>query len=680
MGFTAPGRELVGYTDKWSYAPGDVVSLHVSATDGRVDVDLVRVRHGDPNPAGPGLQVQPVNSAVAGTYPAAEQRILAGSYAVLDASSAGGPAERLSLWMWTLLPAAGHPQTLLARGHVAVYLDEDGGLAARVGAETVLASGSSIAVRRWHHIELHLGDRPQLWCDGTLVASADHAVEPPDGPVFLATAPGPGGTPTHHFNGRIEELRLDDRVHDVRELGLVNGPTLAVTGRHWDDDTTDFRAAPEQYAAVHFHEDDMDDARWPVTATWSVPGDLPTGIYALRLRSGDLVDHVPFVVTPPRGTATADIAFLLPTLTYLAYSNERMIAAGDGMVPTGGDIEPAEADHWLAAHPGAGASVYDRHPDGTGVCLVSMRRPTPNFRPDFVWWNTGAPERFGSDLYIADFLDHRGEAWDALTDHDLHEQGIDLLRRYRVVVTGTHPEYCSRQMLVAIQEYLEGGGRLMYLGGNGFYWVTSIDPDKPYRAEIRRGINGTRAWSSLPGELRHQTTGELGGLWRYRDRSPNELVGVGFTAQSDSRDRAAGYRRTAESRRPEYQWIFDGVTDAPVLGDYGLYLGGAAGYEIDRHDPELGSPAESVVLMSSAGMHSATYLKVVEDMEVTVAEVTGPTSPDVRSDVVLRPYPGGGAVFSVGSCSWAGSLSHNGYDNDIYRITDNVLTRFASRP
>ncbi len=80
------------------------------------------------------------------------------------------------------------------------------------------------------------------------------------------------------------------------------------------------------------------------------------------------------------------------------------------MVPAGQAARLDEADTWLSAHPEAGLSVYDRHADGSGCSLVSMRRPVPNFRPDFVWWNTGAPERFGADLYITDFLDHRGEA------------------------------------------------------------------------------------------------------------------------------------------------------------------------------------------------------------------------------------------------------------------------------
>jgi N,N-dimethylformamidase len=84
-----------------------------------------------------------------------------------------------------------------------------------------------------------------------------------------------------------------------------------------------------------------------------------------------------------------------------------------------------------------------------------------------------------------------------------------------------------------------------------------------------------------------------------------------------------------------------------------------------------------VVLMTSQGMHPDSYLLVVEDAEVMIPNVTAGTNPRVRSDVAYLPYEAGGAVFSVGSCSWCGSLSHNSYDNDIYRITDNVLTAFV---
>ena len=40
--------------------------------------------------------------------------------------------------------------------------------------------------------------------------------------------------------------------------------------------------------------------------------------------------------------------------------------------------------------------------------------------------------------------------------------------------------------------------------------------------------------------------------------------------------------------------------------------------------------------------------------------------------------PNGGAVFATGSITWCYGLSHNGYDNNVSRVTENVLTRFVS--
>ena len=52
---------------------------------------------------------------------------------------------------------------------------------------------------------------------------------------------------------------------------------------------------------------------------------------------------------------------------------------------------------------------------------------------------------------------------------------------------------------------------------------------------------------------------------------------------------------------------------------------------------------------------------------------------DVRADMTFFEHPGGGAVFSVGSISWTGSLSHNQYENNVSRITENVLRRFLDQ-
>jgi N,N-dimethylformamidase len=45
--------------------------------------------------------------------------------------------------------------------------------------------------------------------------------------------------------------------------------------------------------------------------------------------------------------------------------------------------------------------------------------------------------------------------------------------------------------------------------------------------------------------------------------------------------------------------------------------------------------------------------------------------------MVFYETPAGGAVFSVGSIAWWGALPVDGYDNDVARVTRNVLRRFA---
>ena len=48
----------------------------------------------------------------------------------------------------------------------------------------------------------------------------------------------------------------------------------------------------------------------------------------------------------------------------------------------------------------------------------------------------------------------------------------------------------------------------------------------------------------------------------------------------------------------------------------------------------------------------------------------GTVNPLVRADMVYYEAPGGGAVFATGAISWCGSLSHNGYDNNVSRMTE----------
>lgn len=472
------------------------------------------------------------------------------------------------------------------------------------------------------------------------------------------------------------------KVTDTGPHGLhgqtVNLPARAVTGHDWTGNEVDFKAAPGEYGAIHFHDDDLEDAGWEVDFEFAVPPDLRSGIYAARLTTEDAEDQVPFFVRPRKGTATADIAFLAPTFSYLAYANQKFNNP-DRMAVKG--LEPGSSrpqDQFIVnerLH-----SLYDLHTDGSCAHYSSRLKPIVNMRPDHrlppLSLGAGSPHQLSGDLYLVDWLEAKSYRYDVITDEDLHHEGVELLSPYRVVLTGSHPEYWTRPMIAGLQAYQARGGRFMYLGGNGFYWVTTVDPERPHVIEVRRW-GGSRSCEAEHGQYYHSTTGELGGLWRYQNRGPQKLVGVGMTSQGTGSGRP--YRRRAGSFDPRAAFIFEGIGEDELIGDFEslAFQYGAAGFELDRFDLALGSPAHALVLASSFG-HSDGYECVMEDLQNLSGPLFGDKSPLIRSDMVYFEGPRGGAVFSVGSIAWCGSLSYNGCDNAVSRITGNVLRRFAS--
>ena len=73
---------------------------------------------------------------------------------------------------------------------------------------------------------------------------------------------------------------------------------------------------------------------------------------------------------------------------------------------------------------------------------------------------------------------------------------------------------------------------------------------------------------------------------------------------------------------------------------------------------------------------TASYHWMKEELTHTHSAINGETCPLVRCDMVFYETPRGGAVFSTSSIAWAGALAHNDYDNNVSRITENVMRRF----
>ena len=59
----------MGYADRFSVAPGETIQFMVSSEAASFRAALVRLIHGDANPAGPGYREEAVPSAADGTYP-----------------------------------------------------------------------------------------------------------------------------------------------------------------------------------------------------------------------------------------------------------------------------------------------------------------------------------------------------------------------------------------------------------------------------------------------------------------------------------------------------------------------------------------------------------------------------------------------------------------------------------
>jgi N,N-dimethylformamidase len=156
-------------------------------------------------------------------------------------------------------------------------------------------------------------------------------------------------------------------------------------------------------------------------------------------------------------------------------------------------------------------------------------------------------------------------------------------------------------------------------------------------------------------------------------------------------DRGSGFKRMPDAADPRVQFVFDGLADDEPIGDCpSLQVRwGAAGYEFDRADRELGTPAHSLVLASS-NRFNQSHFGMIDDLlwfaggrdgrTVDEPHVPGEPHPFVRSDIVYTDYPNGGAVFSAGSIAWRSCLSAYNYQNSVSRVTRNVLTRFAETP
>ncbi|MBM9401049.1 N,N-dimethylformamidase large subunit [Gluconacetobacter azotocaptans] len=716
---------VIGYVTPLSAKAGERLEFKISSVEDRnIVAKVVKIDCCDPNPLGPGLKYADVDFGLEPKYSAKEQKIHMGSCAI-------GPIPKIAESRNLTIELVVRPTLTTPEIQTIVSLQN---LDGSKGIALVVKSGCLFleALHSTHEgEELNLELRTHEWTR-LKVTFHEHGIStaicvvgsPEDSEIFKPLRAIPEmlgyvdhicfaavwvGHPKACFNGSVEGPRLyrnsrsdplsandiiaswtfensdnsewvEDDVNRTHRLSLINLPMRAVRSSGWTGLNMDWKHARTEYAAITFHSDDLSDCKWDTTISVEVPADVPSGVYGLRIDNHVGTDTIPFYILPASDAARQRIVFLAPTFTYMAYANH---ARGN----FSGPLE-ARVKEW-GGYPhnpdvvGAyGYSTYNRHPDGSGITLSSRLRPLLTMRPQYLVYhdeNGSGLRGFPADSHLTDWLKAKGFAFDVLTDEDLDREGVHALSPYDIVLTGSHPEYHTRRTINALIAYREGGGKLMYLGGNGFYWKIGRDASQPHVIEVRRAEGGMRVWASQPGEYYNQLDGEYGGLWRRNGIPPQKVAGVGFTAEGAFE--GTYYVRTGESFQSDLTFLFAGIPSDQRIGDFGLSGGGAAGFEIDQAASDLGTPDFVTVVAASEG-HGPSFVTTFEEL-LLPSVIDGSRRPHggIRSNIVYGIAPNGGGLFSVGSITFCGSLSHNGYQNNVSQLLENCLRKFlqASR-
>jgi hypothetical protein len=287
----------------------------------------------------------------------------------------------------------------------------------------------------------------------------------------------------------------------------------------------------------------------PVVVDWRAHADAPgrlrllragewrSGLYFVRVATGDgRAGYAPFVLRPRR-LGTERVAVVLATNTWQAYN------------------------------------FHDRNGDGWGDSwyVSDAFRSVDTTRP---YLDFGVPFRFKDwDLAFVAWLNRTGKRVDFLADEDLEAAGSGeaLRRAYDLVVFPGHEEYVTTRAYDLVERYRDLGGNLLFLAANNFF------------RRVRR--DGSRL-------VRERQ-------WRDLGRDEAGLVGVRYVG-SDQGQRQAPYTVVGAAAAP-WLFEGTGLRDGDAFGRYGIEIDARSAAspratQVLAHAPDLMGPGRSAEL------------------------------------------------------------------------------------
>jgi N,N-dimethylformamidase len=222
------------------------------------------------------------------------------------------------------------------------------------------------------------------------------------------------------------------------------------------------------------------------------------------------------------------------------------------------------------------------------------------------------------------WLEREGFPYDLYSDYQLHAGELPL-EKYQALLLHVHPEYWSVEAYDRVKDWVNHGGKLIYLGGNGMNGPVEV-------LEEARVLH------------RNQMSDSLESRMHVEHESEANLLGVVFTESGAMT--SAPYEVVNASH-----WVFEG-TGLSAGGQFGSRTlhqrcpNGASGHETDKRSQS--TPPQAVLLARGLNPQSG------------------------GAEMIWYELPGGGCVFSVGSITFAPSLL---VDSACSQITTNVLHR-----
>jgi hypothetical protein len=332
------------------------------------------------------------------------------------------------------------------------------------------------------------------------------------------------------------------------------------------------------------------DPNHPADFSLTVPSTWQSGLYAAQVVDDrGYVLYIPFVVKPSP-TQHNRIAVLVNTNTWDCYND------------------------W------GGRSRYN---DGSGTFPVSLSflRPDPAATPISNYHSND--HQTPGEVWFLSWLDNAGYSYDVYSDLDF-DRGIPGLSQYQTLILDTHPEYWSASEYQNLQGYLNQGGDLLYLGGNGIFDMVEPSPD------------GSSVTVTTSPDDRYPS------LFMNNGMDEGQLLGV------------------------DYYWAWDGHTGAP----YQVSAAGASHFFFQGTGLQAGSLiGQSGIYAPASGWETDQTWQGgnIPGLQVLA---TGNNTDTPGADMTYYTTAADGFVLSVGSITFTNSLA---VDPDLQAIVRNAL-------